>query len=825
MRASNAKEVVLKEEGSAFPYEGIYIGEYTTVSGDKAPALLPINQTNGVCFLSTPDNVKIVKQTLQMMALRLALSLPPRMCKFTLYDASQEGTGLICLGSLDPYIKGERIITDISELKVALRQIKTGITDTIQKTLGYKYAEKTLVEYNEEAGDMANPYQFIVMTDVPKGLDKETGELLLQIVKTGRKAGCFVLMYFDSTFEKKDENSFDPMPLLDMMTVVYEKGDRWYVHNVPDEKLLHRLSLHLENEMPTPEVIETLQNAINSNLKKSQIVDVILTDKLTDDVFWSKDSSNGIEVPIGKVNSREVLNFKLSVEDGVSNSYHHCLLGGATGSGKTTLLHDIICATAWLYSPEEVQFLLLDYKEGVEFMIYRDMPHIKVLSIKSELEFAMNVFEFIDKEIERRGALFQEAGNVNDLLKYNKKSGKKLPRYILIIDEFQKLFDSSIRLAEEFSKRIADIGERGRAFGINMILSTQGLGGLNLGTALSQMGLRMAMRLDSETECNRILSSGNTLPLSFTQKNESVYSPGGRLQNNIKFNRAWISDSKISSLIAIMKERYEKLTEKSKITRFIFDGDTPADIAENQELKKSRVPDNGPIRIYLGTPFALVDGHAYYTLKKENGFNVLMVGQDTEAAMSVMYYSLEQMIALSPKESKFVICDKISSDSPMSGKLTELDDEYSNVKTVTDDADIEKYIGIMFSELEQRKTQKGNYPRLVLAIFNIYNFRKARIQSEMMSPIANKLVKLLQDGPDFGIHMIVYADTYKHYQDVFGLRALQDWRIKVELKGGQGQRIFGNDLIDKSTVYKNYTANLTTAEHEETIEKIRLYKL
>lgn len=824
MNASNAKDFVLEGSDEVFPYEGVYFGEYETIIGNKAPALLPIDQTNGVCFLSTPDNVKTVKQTLQMIALRLALSLPPRLCKFTLYDASDSGLGLICLGNLDPFIIGERIITEKKELLETLRQAKTAITDTIQKTLGYKYADKTLVEYNEVAGDMAKPYHFIVLTDVPNSLDKETGELLTQIVKTGRKAGYYVLMNLDTGFEKKDSFSFDPVPLLDMMTTVYEKGDRWYVHNVPNEGLLHRLALHLDSEMPDPDVIESVQFAINDNLKKSQSVAVSLADRLTEKVFWTKDSSNGVETPIGKVNSFEVQYMKLGVEDGISNSYHHCLVGGATGSGKTVLLHNIICNTAWLYSPDEVQFLLLDYKEGTEFNIYKNLPHVKVLSIKSELEFAMNMFEFIDCEITRRGELFTKLG-VSNLRKYNEKSEEKLPRYIIIIDEFQKLFDSGISLAEKFSARITDISKRGRSFGINMILSTQGLGGLNMGSALSEIGLRIAMRLDSETECNRILSSGNTAPLMFSKKGESVYCPGGQSKNNSIFQVAFLKDSKISSMISYMKEEYEKRASRNTFTRYIFDGDSPADINENTVLKEKPIPENGPIKVYVGTPFALVDGHVYFTLKRENGYNVLMVGQDTEAAMSVMYHSLEQIIALSPKESKFVICDKTNSDNPLAKKLSELGEEYVNAKTVTDDADIVKYVEIMYNELERRKTEKGNDPRMVLAIFNVYNFRKARVQSEMMSPIANKLVKLLQDGPDFGIHLMVYADTFKHYQDVFGLRALQEWRIKIELKGGDGQRIFGSDLFDKTTVYKNYTANMATAEQEEKTEKIRLYKL
>ena len=118
----------------------------------------------------------------------------------------------------------------------------------------------------------------------------------------------------------------------------------------------------IDKDFPDPETIEDIEGFINENLKKSQNVAVSLADVLTAKKMWTKDASNGIETPIGKVNVSEVQNIALSVEDGSGQSYHHCLLGGSTGSGKTVLLHNIICNTAWLYSPAEVQFLLLDFK-------------------------------------------------------------------------------------------------------------------------------------------------------------------------------------------------------------------------------------------------------------------------------------------------------------------------------------------------------------------------------------------------------------------------------------------------------------------------------
>ena len=45
----------------------------------------------------------------------------------------------------------------------------------------------------------------------------------------------------------------------------------------------------------------------------------------------------------------------------------HALIGGPSGSGKTNLLLTLIASMAARYSPGELEFYLLDFKEGVSF--------------------------------------------------------------------------------------------------------------------------------------------------------------------------------------------------------------------------------------------------------------------------------------------------------------------------------------------------------------------------------------------------------------------------------------------------------------------------
>ena len=117
--AANSEDLLLLSS-SLFPQEGILIGDFVAPTGEIAPALIPIDQTNGVCFLSTPENEQDIKRVIQMMALRMVCSIPSSKCKLVLYDGQRAGHELIQLAGLDPTIKGEAIITNPKSITIPI---------------------------------------------------------------------------------------------------------------------------------------------------------------------------------------------------------------------------------------------------------------------------------------------------------------------------------------------------------------------------------------------------------------------------------------------------------------------------------------------------------------------------------------------------------------------------------------------------------------------------------------------------------------------------------------------------------------------------------
>ena len=81
--------------------------------------------------------------------------------------------------------------------------------------------------------------------------------------------------------------------------------------------------------------------------------------------YWTATAAKELVVPIGRAGARRLQSVRLG-----KGTSQHLLVCGKTGSGKSTFLHAFITNAALIYSPDEVEFYLIDFKKGVEFKTY-----------------------------------------------------------------------------------------------------------------------------------------------------------------------------------------------------------------------------------------------------------------------------------------------------------------------------------------------------------------------------------------------------------------------------------------------------------------------
>ncbi|MCL2655234.1 MAG: type VII secretion protein EssC [Coriobacteriia bacterium] len=157
----------------------------------------------------------------------------------------------------------------------------------------------------------------------------------------------------------------------------------------------------------------------------------------------------------------------------------HGLVAGMTGSGKSEFIMTMILSLAINYHPNEVAFVLIDYKGGGMANAFSDLPHTVGVITNLEGAAVNRSLASIQSELRRRQAIFNEAtkktqvSNI-DIYKYQSlyREGRvtePLPHLLIISDEFAELKTQQ----PEFMEQLVSAARIGRSLGVHLILATQ----------------------------------------------------------------------------------------------------------------------------------------------------------------------------------------------------------------------------------------------------------------------------------------------------------------------------------------------------------------
>ncbi len=176
----------------------------------------------------------------------------------------------------------------------------------------------------------------------------------------------------------------------------------------------------------------------------------------------------------------------------------HAMVTGMTGAGKSELLVTWVCAMAAARSPEEVGFVLADFKGGTAFDALMTLPHVSaVLTDLDESEAARGV-RSLTAELRRRERVLAEAGarDIDD-------RRVRLPRLVIVVDEFAALLQEHPDLAAVFT----DIAARGRALGMHLILGTQRAAGVIKDALAANCPLRISLRVADAADSRAVIGT------------------------------------------------------------------------------------------------------------------------------------------------------------------------------------------------------------------------------------------------------------------------------------------------------------------------------
>ena len=330
-----------------------------------------------------------------------------------------------------------------------------------------------------------------------------------------------------------------------------KKGDIWnarehslYGLEFSFEKLSREEELRI-----TAEILESSKNLTSITLPFEEIEET--------DHMWHESAVKNLTFNLGKAGLDTV---SVCIGDEVLQA-HNILISGAAGKGKSNLLEVMIHSLCTRYSPDELELYLLDFKDGLTFKPYAHnsagswLPHAKVLCLETERDIGTAILADLEEERKRRAFLFRSSGNgVHDYQSYREQfPHQKLPRIVLVIDEYQKLFDISDDISSEASFLLENLVRQGRACAIHVILASQSITGTVglLGKEdriYAQFPVRIALQ-NTVTESFSIFGTGNDAASKLQIRGEAIINPQyGNIDANRKFTVAYADPDKMLKL-------------------------------------------------------------------------------------------------------------------------------------------------------------------------------------------------------------------------------------------------------------------------------------
>ena len=206
----------------------------------------------------------------------------------------------------------------------------------------------------------------------------------------------------------------------------------------------------------------------------------------------------------------------------------HGLIAGMTGSGKSEFIITYILSMALNYSPNEVAFILIDYKGGGLVGAFENqklgirLPHLagKITNLdKAEMK---RTLVSINSELRRRQAVFNtvrdELGESTiDIYKYQRffREGKiknPIPHLFLISDEFAELKSQQ----PEFMDELISAARIGRSLGVHLILATQKPSGVVNEQIWSNSKFKVCLKVQDRSDSQEMIKRPDAASLKET---------------------------------------------------------------------------------------------------------------------------------------------------------------------------------------------------------------------------------------------------------------------------------------------------------------------
>lgn len=446
-------------ENVSFLAEAGLSGENVDLYDDRVGYRLKMDNINENMLFSY-DGADGVSKTLCSLAADITYSCDHM--DIILIDVKGLGSSYRQLQPLNGYDAVSVLSTDV-QVAEGLARLEKWIADTYEKCLGERF--DSVETYNRVSLSKRNR-KCLIIDDMIGNIEPKYYDQILRIMNNGEKAGVYVIC----SVEHRDYGNNRALTefvarLKEAATVIPVRNNGFYINS--STWVLLKTDADQER-------ISSVKCKLEAKEEQSAIIPIGKT--LPPDGEWQKKSSaNGLSVNFGIDENGRKASFEISSER------PYGLIIGDVRVGKSSLLHTIIFQLLANYSPEEVKIAVGDFKDGADFNVYAkgNLKSVDTVVNDEDPDAMLSFLKYYVQEMQARQRLFEQMEDLTGVIvqKYEdfrslyeeyKAEISSMPRIVILIDEFQSLFDGASCAAY-----MTELVRKGATYGIHVILSSQ----------------------------------------------------------------------------------------------------------------------------------------------------------------------------------------------------------------------------------------------------------------------------------------------------------------------------------------------------------------
>ena len=666
---------------------------------------------------------------------------------------------------------GEKIlrhINDTQELTETIHHLHEHIQAVLNVIQG---RTDSLLDFRQQLSPKVEGFKLVVLSTDYELLSDDIKDKLTVLFKAGPAAGVTFLIH-SMTLDVNDL-------VLDLSQQCQVDGS-----TVLDE----RSGVRGRFDPLSADELIAVSRRVASAVASAQVEPVAFSEVQPLDAPWSQSSRDGISFAVGTYGMSTI---EVTLGDEL-NQRHNALITGAVGQGKSNLISVVVHSLCQRYSPSEVEFYMLDFKEGVTLQAFAPdphtgsfLPHARVLGLDADREYGVNVLRHLFAIYRQRMATFKAAG-VQNIRQYRLADPEAvMPRIVVVIDEFQMLFGEDDDTAESAVDLLVKGARLFRACGIHFILASQTIssGYLLGGTAgeglFGQVPVRIALK-NSLAESHATLGFKNDAASHLRSREAIVNLDYGELSSNRKTTIAYADDA----ILAELRTAWWQRARDSVAPPEVFEGERRLSLHDDARLLPSLNAGQAMLgrRISVGAAPLTVD------FTTDVGRNLALLG--TGPGHAVLLNTALSLLHSTPA-AELILLDLIGDwhlpardavRAAFTQQLTKIGGTYRVVDKHQADALIEELV-----ERAAFTTDDADAPPVYVVGLGLERWRSD----------SDNVQELAKSAPTVGIHLLGWWTKLDSFKEVMGFDgdASFDIRIAMHLDSASTCDIFKEPLL------------------------------